>query len=462
MFAKYIWTEDIFVSLNEGSQNISENEVIEIDNDDFRNLMDAYPWLWVSAESPADTWGGGWSVTLWTDMEIPFVNIWATDLAYSSDFIFNDTTKNLRLWWDGFWRSLITGSDAWTTWPFIQITSLWGSGWPSINLNAKVWWRIQTWNDILTWWNTSLLFSTWLHGIQFYVAPFDWFSRTMRTWDAPFAQEHNSPFLLWRVPIEVRLDSNDTSSTDSFSITHGSLATELFKVTEAWVQSMQGRVEIIGTSDTVQNTIRWFTTQTNDLFAIQQSNWVKRVNIDSNYRLWLDIASPLDKIHIGWWWVSLNNNQSFKIANSWATLIDVVKLNTSNVMSLYTWKIEIYSDGKVSIGWNPPNSTLHIWWSISMLRASAAVSVNSWNQTIIWVTNTAAPRTVTLRTVDTVVGRIYTIKDESALAWTNNITVATEWGQTIDWSATYVINTNRWAVSVYSDWSNRHITSQKV
>lgn len=75
-------------------------------------------------------------------------------------------------------------------------------------------------------------------------------------------------------------------------------------------------------------------------------------------------------------------------------------------------------------------------------------------QAIIGVTNTAAPRTVTLQTATLLSGRTIIVKDESGLAGTNNITVATQGAETIDGAATFVINTNYGLVRLYSDGTN--------
>jgi len=61
---------------------------------------------------------------------------------------------------------------------------------------------------------------------------------------------------------------------------------------------------------------------------------------------------------------------------------------------------------------------------------------------------------VTLPTVEVRKGRIYTVKDESGAAASNNITVATQSSETIDGSATDVINLNYESKSYYSDGTN--------
>ncbi len=65
--------------------------------------------------------------------------------------------------------------------------------------------------------------------------------------------------------------------------------------------------------------------------------------------------------------------------------------------------------------------------------------------------NRAGSVTITLPTAELRPGRIYTVKDESGAAATNNITVATEGAETIDGSATDVIDVNYESKSYYSD-----------
>ena len=87
-------------------------------------------------------------------------------------------------------------------------------------------------------------------------------------------------------------------------------------------------------------------------------------------------------------------------------------------------------------------------------RTATAVSANSAAETIIWVTSTAAARTITLDTDDVVAGRMIIIKDESWAAGTNNITIATEGAETIDWVSTITITVNYWVARVYSNGTN--------
>ena len=68
--------------------------------------------------------------------------------------------------------------------------------------------------------------------------------------------------------------------------------------------------------------------------------------------------------------------------------------------------------------------------------------------------NRAGTVTITLPTVQVRKGRVYTIKDESGAAATNNITVAAEGSETIDGSATDVIDVSYESKSYYSDGTN--------
>jgi hypothetical protein len=63
---------------------------------------------------------------------------------------------------------------------------------------------------------------------------------------------------------------------------------------------------------------------------------------------------------------------------------------------------------------------------------------------------------VTIRTMTDQVtdGRIFTVKDESGAASSNNITITTEASETIDGAATYVISTDDGHVTLVSDGTN--------
>lgn len=87
-------------------------------------------------------------------------------------------------------------------------------------------------------------------------------------------------------------------------------------------------------------------------------------------------------------------------------------------------------------------------------RSATAVSANTAGESIIGVTDTSAPRTITLITADLHNGKKMIIKDESGAAGTNAITVATQGAETIDGAATVSISVNYGVVRLYSDGSN--------
>lgn len=113
------------------------------------------------------------------------------------------------------------------------------------------------------------------------------------------------------------------------------------------------------------------------------------------------------------------------------------------------------ANDRFGAGTATPNSTLSSGGSLSVTRtASGAANMTSGSSTILAVDDTAAPRTVTLQTADTVAGRVYIIIDESNGAGSNTITVGTEGSELINGSATQAISTNYGYLKVYSDGTN--------
>lgn len=73
-------------------------------------------------------------------------------------------------------------------------------------------------------------------------------------------------------------------------------------------------------------------------------------------------------------------------------------------------------------------------------------------EVVVGVTSTAAARTITLPAATAVLaGQVFTVKDESGAAATNNITVARAGTDTIDGATSKVVNTNYGFVRFYSD-----------
>ena len=83
--------------------------------------------------------------------------------------------------------------------------------------------------------------------------------------------------------------------------------------------------------------------------------------------------------------------------------------------------------------------------------ATAANYTTLTTDSYIGVTDTSSARTITLLSASVADGRIIIINDESGLAGTNNITIATEGSETIDGSATLVISSNYGVARLISD-----------
>ena len=107
--------------------------------------------------------------------------------------------------------------------------------------------------------------------------------------------------------------------------------------------------------------------------------------------------------------------------------------------------------GDVGIGTGSPNSKLDVRGSFAVLRLATAVSSSSADEVIIGVTDTTAPRTITISSADVVAGRLFIIKDESGGAAANNITIATAGAETIDGAASVTIISNYGAIKLYSN-----------
>lgn len=88
------------------------------------------------------------------------------------------------------------------------------------------------------------------------------------------------------------------------------------------------------------------------------------------------------------------------------------------------------------------------------LRTTTAAAMQTSDDLLVAVTDTSAPRTITLATADVEDGRVIIVKDESGGAAANNITVATQGAETIDGAATQTISANYGALRIYSDGSN--------
>jgi len=96
-------------------------------------------------------------------------------------------------------------------------------------------------------------------------------------------------------------------------------------------------------------------------------------------------------------------------------------------------------------------------------RTGTAVDLQSTNETIIGVTDTSVPRTVTISSVDIAKdGRFIFVKDESGGAGTNNITIDTEGAELIEGAASVVINADSGSKLMYADGSNLFLLPSPV
>lgn len=104
--------------------------------------------------------------------------------------------------------------------------------------------------------------------------------------------------------------------------------------------------------------------------------------------------------------------------------------------------------------WNDHDSGIRPWTSLSFgtvcIQKAAAYTVGL-SDHVVLVDSTAATRAITLPTAVGVNGRRYTVKDWKGKSATNAITVGTTSTQTIDGSATKVLNTNYESVTFVSD-----------
>ena len=105
------------------------------------------------------------------------------------------------------------------------------------------------------------------------------------------------------------------------------------------------------------------------------------------------------------------------------------------------------------------NSTNNLFREQKVVNSATSYVVLA-DDIIVNITDTAAPRTVTLPAPSTSnVGKFFLIKDTSGGAATNNITVSPASGN-IDGAASHAIDTNLGFVSAYSDGTNYFIQSE--
>ncbi len=107
------------------------------------------------------------------------------------------------------------------------------------------------------------------------------------------------------------------------------------------------------------------------------------------------------------------------------------------------------SSGNLTVGGNTTTKGL-----ILGRTATAVSGVFGENESIVGVTDTTVPRTITLATAAVVEGKLLDIKDESGAAATNNIIIDTEGSETIDGLVSISITKNFGAVRLYVNGPN--------
>ena len=110
---------------------------------------------------------------------------------------------------------------------------------------------------------------------------------------------------------------------------------------------------------------------------------------------------------------------------------------------------ELQVDGNATV-----NGDALLNGALSVKRASVNADYTTSGDTIVGVDSSGGAVTVRLSSSDAQAGRVVIVKDEGGKAGTNNITITTEGGETIDGGASVTISSNYGVVRLYSDGSN--------
>lgn len=142
-------------------------------------------------------------------------------------------------------------------------------------------------------------------------------------------------------------------------------------------------------------------------------------------------------------------------------------ISTTDTAGTLTERISIRASGNIGINRTNPLSGLDVVTSLGLKRTAVAADYTTAGDIVVAVTNTSAPRTITLSTADTVGRRTIFVNDESGGAGTNHITVATEASQKIDGQDSFIIDRDYGAVTLYCDGTNwftlvRDVSSNKT
>lgn len=172
-------------------------------------------------------------------------------------------------------------------------------------------------------------------------------------------------------------------------------------------------------------------------------------------------------------------------ASSTAGGVGLATINTATGAESALERLLVNDSGNVGIGTPPPSPTTNqlevdgdtkidgnleatgdttLGGSVVLgaRKASGAGNLVSTGAAILAVTDTSAPRTVTIQSADILnAGQIFIVQDETGGAAANNIAIATEGAETIDGAASDSITTNRGNIVMYSNGTNLIIISRK-
>lgn len=117
----------------------------------------------------------------------------------------------------------------------------------------------------------------------------------------------------------------------------------------------------------------------------------------------------------------------------------------------------LYLHNSDKFAWSPSGSLLVTYLEaggfadLQLKRTARAASATLGDEVLCGVTDTSAPRTMTLPSAKVSSGKLYIIKDESGGAGSNAITIVGQGGETIDGVASVAISSGYGAVMLYSD-----------
>ena len=240
----------------------------------------------------------------------------------------------------------------------------------------------------------------------------------------------------------MRIGPNAADNLFTASVTSGGATMSFESGANDWIQlfaTSGADPALIWSSN---KDLRFGTTTTNTL-----GGFVERARI-TNDGLWgigTNLTTPTARIHTVV--LDTENQVSGRFVNNDTTndpdTVIITNTTTGDSLQINTTDLVVAGDGHTTFG------KAHNW-----ARTATAVSANTAGEMIVGVTDTSIARTITLDTDDVVDGRVIVIKDESGVAGTNNITIATEGAETIDGAATIVISSNFGVARVYSNGSN--------